>query len=472
MKLSKWALMAALAGLVTPGLAHAQYGVSAPGRQPAGVQQTAYEYADYYAQDPVTPSPSDAPAPPANGYNGCGDGCGDDACGGDSCGGEEAEQWKLFDCCWLEARSINIGGWLAQSPFTWNPWHPADRFNGPVTWTDRSNEYQMNQLYWYAERTVDTEGYGVDIGGRVDLLYGTDARFTQATGLETNWNLGQRFYDLAMPQLFAEVQVNDWNVKLGHIYAPVGYEVVPTTGNFFNSLPYTFQYGEPFTMTGMFATYGGFENLTLASGFYRGWDNWSYGNPHLGYVGGATLSLPDDDELAYTIWYGNEPNGGDQFTGRFLQTVVYSRPLTDALTYVFQSDFGVQENAVTSTGDRTARWYGVNQYLFREINDEWTVGIRAEWFRDEQGYRVGGFLGETTGGSLRGLSDLRSGYPGSFYEITVGANWKPSANFIVRPSIRWDWFSGQANNAGNLMPFNDGKSMTQILVGGDIILLY
>jgi hypothetical protein len=176
--------------------------------------------------------------------------------------------------------------------------------------------------------------------------------------------------------------------------------------------------------------------------------------------------------LAYTIWYSKEPNGGGDFTTRFLQTVVYSRPITDSLTYIFQSDFGVQGDCVTATGDRTARWYGLNQYLFREINDEWTVGLRAEWFRDEQGYRVGGFLGDTSGGSLRGLSSDRSGYPGSFYEITLGANWKPNPNFIIRPSVRWDWFSGSADNAGGLLPFNDGKGTTQILVGGDIILLF
>ena len=63
-----------------------------------------------------------------------------------------------------------------------------------------------------------------------------------------------RFYGVAFTQFYAEVAVNDWKVKVGHWYAPVGYEVVPTTGNFFPNLPYTFQYGEPFTMTGVIGT--------------------------------------------------------------------------------------------------------------------------------------------------------------------------------------------------------------------------
>ena len=56
--------------------------------------------------------------------------------------------------------------------------------------------------------------------------------------------------------------------------------------------------------------------------------------------------------------------------------------------------------------------------------------------------------------------------------MTFGANWKPNANLVIRPMIRWDWFSGQSTNAGGLTPYNDGKSLTQVLVGGDIILLY
>lgn len=480
MKLSRWALMVALAGMVMPGLALAQTRAAAPTRQQAGVQRTAYEYADYYSQEAASPSPSDAPAPapsaaPAAAEEpaaaGC-DSCGDDSCGDDTCGAEASEPWKLFDCCALEQRNIDIGGWIAASPFTWNPDNPANGFNGPVTWNDRSNEFQLNQLYWYAQRTVDTEGYGVDIGGRVDLLYGTDSRFTTATGLDNLWSLQNRFYGLAMPQLFAEVAANDWSVKLGHFYSPVGYEVVPTTGNFFSTLPYTFQYGEPFTHTGMLATYSGFDKLTLGSGFTRGWDNWSYGNPHLGYLGTATYSFEDESSLALVIVSGLEPNGGGAFTSRYLQTVVYSRPLTDSVNYVAQSDLGIQANAVTGTGNNTARWYGLNQYLFKTLNDQWTVGVRAEWFRDESGFRVGGFLPNTTTGSSRGLPTSFSGYAGSFYELTFGANWKPNDNLVIRPMIRWDWFSGQSTNAGGLTPFDDGTSLSQLLIGGDIILLY
>ena len=154
---------------------------------------------------------------------------------------------------------------------------------------------------------------------------------------------------------------------------------------------------------------------------------------------------------------GQEPNqnylnnGSTSF--RYLQTNVYSRPLkqiNENLTYVAQSDFGYQNNALLN--GHHAWWYGLNQYLFYKVSDCMTYGIRAEWFRDQDGYRVGGFLGTTPTGALRGLSGNRSGYFGSFYEVTIGANYKYSANTTIRPYVRFDWFSGASTNPRRRQP--------------------
>ena len=112
-------------------------------------------------------------------------------------GKEEASKTFLMeqlDCTplgpWLDCNKITVQGWLSQG-FTWNPDSPRNRFNFPVTFNDRSNEYQMNQFYLYAERAVDTKSCCWDFGGRVDVLYGTDYYFTEAVGLETHQNGSQ-----------------------------------------------------------------------------------------------------------------------------------------------------------------------------------------------------------------------------------------------------------------------------------------
>lgn len=490
MKLSKLALASAIAGLLSAGTAYAQSGLG----QPSSVQQTAFEYNSYYAQDyderagakergvegeadpQALPSQPDAPADEEESFgNGAGTLLNPCCCLGD--------EWRIFQNECLDCRGITVNGWLGWNPFTWNTSSPADRFNGPVTWTDRSNETTMNQLYLFAEKATDTGGCGFDWGWRIDGMYGTDARFTTASGLETRgyftspkWST-QRFYGPALPQAYVEGAYNDLKVKIGHFYAPVGYEVVPTTGNFFPNLPYTFQYGEPFTFTGVQATWQYSENVAIGGGAMQGWDNFDASSPNTGFNVTYVENFSDGASLAITAVASNELTQNSTWRNRYLQTNVYSRPLSgisDRLNYVAQSDFGYQNDALLSGKD--AYWYGLNQYLFYKVSDCMSYGIRAEWFRDQDGYRVGGFLGDNVvGGSSRGLPTTRYGYPGSFYEVTIGANWKYSANTTIRPYVRFDWFSGgtdPAVNPTNLRPFDDGTGNSQTLVGGDIVTIF
>ena len=63
-----------------------------------------------------------------------------------------------------------------------------------------------NQFYLIAERVTKVENdCGVDYGYRADLMYGTDAassRRPRASQWDSGWNNGNRFYGLAMPQLY------------------------------------------------------------------------------------------------------------------------------------------------------------------------------------------------------------------------------------------------------------------------------
>jgi hypothetical protein len=496
MKLTRLALLCAIAGSISAGTAAAQESV----RQPKSVQRTAFE--SYYAQDDAPKSPSDqapaaaptaAPAagaaacttcaPAAESCGSCLDDCGCN-CGGGlfDCDCKLGTPWKLFDGECLKCKGINIAGWVAQS-YTWNTSNPADRFNGPVTWTDRSNEYQLNQAYIYMEKATDATKCDWNFGYRVDILGGTDYRFNTESGLDTRaqffspkWST-QRFYGVTPTQFYVEGARNGWKIKVGHFLSPVGYEGVQTTANFFPNLPYTFQYGEAFTHTGALATYTLSEKTTVGGGVIRGWDNFDNSTPSLGYLGTLTHTFEDKSSLAFVQIITREPVQSvtnPVFYGRYLQTLAYTKPLTEKLNYVAQTDYGYQNNAIATgvNNGRDARWYGLNQYLFYKFSDCLSWGTRAEWFRDDGGSRVGGFLGGTNGdtGSLRGLSPTRSGYDGSFYEVTTGLNYKPNANTIFRPYARFDWFSGQSA-AGN-HPYDGGNGNSQTLLGFDVVSLF
>ena len=106
-----------------------------------------------------------------------------------------------------------------------------------------------------------------------------------------------------------------------------------------------------------------------------------------------------------------------------------------------------------------AFWYGLDQYLYYTINDCWKSGLRFEWFRDEDGTRVG---------LNRPSNPNNVPFVGNFYSVSAGVNWSPTSNLMVRPEIRYDWFNGDQP----VQPFNDGISSSQLLLAMDAILQF
>ena len=121
---------------------------------------------------------------------------------------EPPKPWNMPQPCFLQNHGITMGGWLEQG-ITGNAWNPADRFNGPVALNDRSGEYQLNQFWLFFDRPTKTDGCGWDIGGHIDLAYGTDWRYGKCLGLEDRIDSPNSFYGLILPQFFLTVAYND-----------------------------------------------------------------------------------------------------------------------------------------------------------------------------------------------------------------------------------------------------------------------
>lgn len=409
---------------------------------------------------------------------GCGGGgCGGCDCGGCDpchdglfggpglwpCGGTVDPPTKLFDGDWLTSRGMNLGGWVAQS-YTWNPYQPVDNFNGPVTWTDRANEYQLNEVYLYLRKVADSGGSGFAFGYGIDGLYGTSYRWNTAAGLETKLNNGN-FYGLALPNLYGDVAYNNWTLRVGHFASPVGYYAIGTNNNFFPVLPYTYQYGEPFTHTGGLLSYKVNDQLSLGAGIVRGWDNFGSFNPNLSYIGTANYTRENGDTIGWFGILGNDvnlsgANGG--FSTRYMQSLVYIKQFSDDITGVLQSDFGTQSQA---TANGQAAWYGVNGYLYWNMTCRWQWGLNAEWFRDDGGFRVGTLLPSVASPGARGWTQpggAVAGFNGSFYRATFGPRYFVTPNFYVRGAALFDAYVGSTDANGN-RPFDDGTKNHQQL---------
>ncbi|MBN1911036.1 MAG: porin [Pirellulales bacterium] len=428
-------------------------------RQPAPFRQVSYQEDPYYylaQKEPAAKSPSDAVPEAA-------------VTGGECCTSECGACDELIDChrrCCRRCSSLTFGGWL-QVGMTGNGMDPHDRYNGPNMTNDRVGDLQMNQLWFYAQRPVNTGGDGFDIGGRVDVLYGTDWRIADChgRGLEDRMNGPNTLYGLAIPQFYAEFGINNLSIKMGRMAGILGYESVVPMMDFFYSHNYQICYMEPVLITGLMTEYKFADQLKFYAGFHNGVHNFENENGDLNGQAGVTWTSCDGGtSLAYAFDLGR--NDALAQHEEYIHSIVFKKQLTHRLQYVLQSDYSHREGL---PGQQDTEAYGIAQYLFYKIDNEWTAGMRVEWFRDDDGTKVFG---------VGNLPDARGwdgapGYAGNFTDVSMGLNWKPRKNITLRPEVRWDWYDGPANQAGpDRHPYDDGHRNTQFTFATDLVITF
>jgi hypothetical protein len=350
--------------------------------------------------------------------------CGDPCCGsgvggrGGVCGAIEgftlAGLLGLGDDAWLE-----IGGWSNGAWYDNNIPLSQTR-DDLLSFDDIPDQFNLAQQWFYVGHTADGSN-GLDIGGRVDMIYGTDAQKTQAFGNPKAGIRNTGFYDAsldhgiygwAFPQAYFEVASGNFSTKVGHFFTPIGYEVIPATGNFFHSHSYTMYNSEPFTHTGLLTTYTGMENMTLYGGWTAGWDTgFTNLNGGSNFLGGFAYTITEGLTFTYLNTYGNfgwrDGGGNDSYS----HSMVLIADLTDKLQYIAQSDMIRTDNDGISNFDTI----GLNQYLLYNWSDLIGLGGRIEWWKAD------------------GIS---------YYEATTGVNINLLDNLVFRPEYRQDWAPG------------------------------
>ena len=377
---------------------------------------------DCYCEEPAADA-SCAAEEPACGFEPgceCEGGC-TSGCDGCDLGDAWTLQSYLTPCC----DSPTYGGWFQMGYHSDNTGQ-SSQTGDLLDFNDVPDRLRLHQAWVYTEKLAEADACSADWGYRFDILYGTDAQKTQAfgntgapnaQGWDNDWDHG--VYGWAIPQLYGEIGYGDWSVKVGHFFTPLGYEVIPATGNFFYSHALTMFNSEPFTHTGVLGTYKGYDNATVYAGWTLGWDTGydQFGDGN-SWLGGMTYEMSDNLSVTYLSTAGNFGfRSGDE--PGYSHSIVLAADLTDSWKYVFQSDY-VRTAGSFGDPDAEGEDVGVNQYLFYTINDCWSVGGRAEWWKSN-------------------VAPFNPGESTSYYEITGGINYRPHANIVFRPEIRYDW---------------------------------
>jgi hypothetical protein len=351
---------------------------------------------------------------------------------------------------------VELFGYLDQG-VTLNSASPGDRLNGPIENNYRANDYQMNGLYLVAQRQVDPDSCCIQLGGRADLLYGTDAPLGGTSLGFDDQISSSRFYKLAIPQLYGNLFLplgNGISFKFGKFYTPIGNEWLINTENFFYShfLSWNIQ---PGTHTGILATAQISDSIKVQFGPNLGWNTSENSNHAISYL--TTVGWKSLDERAwldFAIQTGRQQGVISVADANVtMYSLIFNKKIREDWHFRFEHDLLVGKSRIGLAADDFES-YSLANYLFYEINERWRGGLRFEWLRDDDG-------------TLVGFDSTRPAAPGSFYDLTLGVNWYPREYLRIRPEIRRDW---QVRDTRDIPPaFDEGTSTNQWLFACDLL---
>src|SRR6266851_2073666 len=336
----------------------------------------------------------------------------------------------------LDSQHTQAYGWVQQG-FAANIDSPRDRVNFGANYDWRSNDYRLNQFYFICEKSLEHEGRP-NVGYRLDFLAGHDAPFFVANGLFSDFTgfdvtsgvglAGPKSFryvnsiGLDLPQFYLEAHIPGWltekgiDILAGKFYTLMGREVYPGADTDFYSRTYENVYATPFTHTGVLTTVHATRTLDVVAGVVRGWDVFEDNNSSPSYHGAFVWNSPDKRYSWTTAWITGpeQPHNNRDYRTLVSSYVTVKFDSSSRLVLVTGGHYGFEENAAIDpvTGDRKdADWYAYSAHLFYTVNPQLRLGMRAEWFRDDEGTRTAQLD--------------RLGFAASFYDLTLGVTYKP-----------------------------------------------
>lgn len=360
--------------------------------------------------------------------------------------------------------------------------HPSGRSAAPSfgqLFTDRAGRPLLNQAVATVERPLGAGAEDGEIGFRLQLLFGGDARYTRFPAELDGATGGREQLDVleATASLHASMPglAGGLDLKLGQYPSPMGVEAIDARGNFFYTHGYIFNFGLPFKHTGLLATLHVTDAVDVIVGLDSGVNTGlGAGDNNADPAGLAGLSADLDGgraRLAMTVHVGPENPTGRPTPA----TSGALRTIWDAVLTVKPGadlTFSTEANVARDGGWRASA-YGVAQHAVLQMTPWLSAGARAEAYRDESGAFVAAFPGR------RSYVDFERGLPAivvaggrtTYLAGTAGLNLRPAVerwreHVVVRPEARYDRALGGAH------PFGDGRRTDQVTLAVDVILSF
>ena len=225
-----------------------------------------------------------------------------------------------------------------------------------------------------------------DAGFRVDLAVGNS--IPQVTKSQD-----QTVAQFDVQQLFVSYIApvgSGLRFDFGKYVTHLGYELIEGydgyNDNYSRSI--LFGYAIPFTHTGVKASYAFSSKVAAMVEVVNGWDL-VRDNNHSKSVG-AQLALTPIAPLSVLLnWIGGPELAGNNHSNRNVFDVVAILKPTARLTLGVNGDYGKESGTSLVNPGSDAIWKGIAGYATLALTDKFSVGLRGETFRDEDGVRLG-----------------------------------------------------------------------------------
>jgi hypothetical protein len=379
----------------------------------------------------------------------------------------------------LEDAPFRLYGWI-ENTFTGNAnGLPRNLSNFSVFPNRLADQWQGNQYYLVVENPLEPDDM-VNLGFRVDTLFGNDWQFTKSYGMFDRAFTNNQFAGLDLPQIYGEIHLpilspGGLDIKGGRFYSPAGYSSVPVISRPFLSVPYSVNF-TPFTFLGAIGTFHLTDRINLIGGTINGFDRWVDSSYKWGFLGFATwksrdektnviligATVPDqlprfapaDTPIVPTATTPPSPALAGRinpFYGssyREFFSLVVTHQWTDKFTQTVETDhiwdpkiLGFSLNGAPSS----IAYHGLVNWLLYSFTDKLSGGWRNEVFWDPYGAATGS----------------RSTYYDTSLMLTV----KLKPWLWIRGEARYDW--SQFTH-----PFSDGTRSSQLTLAIATIVLF
>ena len=258
-----------------------------------------------------------------------------------------------------------------------------------------------------------------------DFMYGTRAQFYQCCNRFDYMALSKGQYGFAIPQLYAGIGTDKFNVIVGKFACPIDN---PGDGFFFSD-----SYN-PWMDTHM--------------GVLATWEPCEFVNFTLGWTQGSNEAF-DPDRDSSLIWFGMSRQltcairlSYMMCTGRmegyedtYSHCLVLETKLSNKLTYYLGYDFMSLVNG--GDADNTKLW-GLNNSFIYEINEKVQAGLRIEYQEELVADEVVGRFEVTFGYSISPFKDCTPRHK----RCCLAPCRMMSGELVIRPEIRYDNWNG------------------------------